>query len=108
METAREVHYPVSGNCPGKQTGTSARHRLKRQHYLLLERAGGREPAAHVYRLQLSFTAQKTPGTFISKITAEDHPLSIRLSTVCFIYNMKKCPAKPQHTAGKGDPQAVA
>lgn len=49
METAREVYYPLSGNCPGKQTGTSARHRLKRQHYLLLEMSGGGESLQHIF-----------------------------------------------------------
>jgi len=49
MGTAREVHYPVSGNCPGKQSGTSARHRLKRQHYLLLDRRGGGGGRQHIF-----------------------------------------------------------
>lgn len=73
---------------------------------------GRREPAARFHRLQLSFTVQKTLGTFISKITAEHHPLSVCLSTVFFVYNMKKCPARSHSRratthSGKGDAQAV-
>lgn len=57
---------------------------------------GRREPAAHLYRLQLSFMVQKALGTFISKITVEHHPVSI--------YNTKKCPTRPQPATGKRAP----
>lgn len=87
METAREVHYPVSGNCPGKQTGSEPGHTLKSQHYLLEKTSGGGGSFQHIFT-DCNYISQykKTLGTFISKITAEHHLLSICLSTVFFIY----------------------
>lgn len=87
METAKEVHYPVSGNCPGKQTGSEPGHTLKSQHYLLVKTSGGGGSFQHIFT-DCNYLSQykKTLGTFISKITAEHHLLSICLSTVFFIY----------------------
>lgn len=54
---------------------------------------GRREPAAHFYRLQLSFTVQKILGTFISKITAEHYSLNICL---CMDFEMPRVLKQPE------------
>lgn len=92
METAREVHYPVSGNCPGKQTGTSARHRLKSQHYLPLEMSRGGGSPQHIFT-DCNYLSQKTLGTFISKITAEHYSPSICL---CVDFEMPRVLKEPE------------
>lgn len=62
----------AQGSKPEPQPGTD----WSVSTYLLLEMSGGGESLQHIFhRPQLSFTLQNTLGTFISKITAERHPL---------------------------------